>query len=95
MPLLTALSLAARNEISNGKAIMLLMLLKGSSPETRFDSYAICTGSVCSKAAVSRMFDSICSKGFAHRVRDEKDRRYIRAWLTPKGEDLVKLLEAA
>jgi DNA-binding MarR family transcriptional regulator len=95
MALLDALSIAAEYELTNGNAIMLMLLLKEATPKTRFDGHAFLKATQCSRAAICRTFDVICIRGYAVRIRDDKDRRFIRAWLTAAGHRLVKELEAA
>jgi DNA-binding MarR family transcriptional regulator len=95
MPLFDSLSSSLEHSIVNVRVLMLLLILRNSKPGRRIHMMAICALLRCSKAALSRMFDTVCERGYVSRTRDESDQRYIMAVLTPKGRALLRALGAA
>jgi DNA-binding MarR family transcriptional regulator len=95
MSLFDSLSSSLKHSIANVRILMLLLVLRNSKPGRRIDMMAICALLRCSKAGLSRTFDSVCNHGYVSRTRDESDQRYIMAVLTPKGRALLRALGAA
>ena len=90
-----ALSTLAENGIYNVRYALLLLTLRHAKLDRRIDMDEMSKLCFTTKSGLSKLFDAACIDGYANRVRDKHDHRFITASLTPKGIAFVRSLEAA